>query len=103
MVSVGVGVYPQPKPSWTMYFAKKYLVTVELSQKMFEINTQSMEQLRAILYKDICTVRISDTFERPELACDFLEYDLKKLNLLRQQGSESFARQERGVRECLLG
>lgn len=102
VINVGVGVYPQPKPTWKTYFARKYLVSVQLSQKMFEINTQSMEQLRSILFKDIQTVRISDTFERPELACDFMEYNLDKLNLLRQQGSESYAKQEKGLLDCLF-
>jgi len=102
VVSVGVGVYPAPKPSWKMYFANKYLISVQLSQKMFEINTQSMEQLRAVLFKDIRTVRISDTFERPELACDFMEYNLAKLNLLRQQGSDSYAKRESEVLACLF-
>lgn len=103
VVSVGVGVYPQPKASLRMWFAKRYLVSVQLLQKTLEINTQSMEQLRALLFKEIHTVRISDTFERPELACDFLEYDLAKLNLLRQQGSESYAKRENEIRACLFG
>ncbi len=103
VISVGVGVYPEPKPSWKMWFAKRYLISVQLLQKTFEINTQSMEQLRAILFKNIQTVRVSDTFERPEMACDFLEYNLAKLNLLRQQGSESFAKREAEIRACLFG
>ena len=55
---------------------------------------QSMEQLRAILFKGIPTVRINDTFERPEMATDLMESDLTKLNLLYQQGGESFAKHE---------
>ncbi|MGR6465805.1 patatin-like phospholipase family protein [Rhizobium sp. PAMB 3182] len=53
VVSVGVGVYPTPKPSLfnKMYWAK-YLLSVQLLQKTLEINTQSMDQLRAILFKD---------------------------------------------------
>jgi uncharacterized protein len=102
VISVGVGVYPEPKPTWKMWFAKRYLISVQLLQKTLEINTQSMEQLRAVLFKGIQTVRISDTFERPELACDFMEYDLAKLNLLRQQGSESFAKREMEIHACLF-
>jgi uncharacterized protein len=95
VVSVGVGVYPQPKPTLlsTMWFAR-YLKSVQLLQKTLEINTQSMDQLRYILYKHIPTVRISDTFERPEMATDLFEHDLDKLNLLRQRGVESFAQRE---------
>src|SRR5712664_186933 len=50
VVSVGVGVYPEPPQSFKMWFAKKYLLSVKLLQKTLEINTQSMEQLRAILF-----------------------------------------------------
>jgi hypothetical protein len=89
VVSVGVGVYPEPKPrNLKMWLAKKYILSVQLLQKTLEINTQSMDQLRVILFKDIPTVRISDTFERPEMATDLLEHDLAKLNILRQRGRD---------------
>lgn len=101
LISVGVGVYPEPKmsPFWRV---AKQLKSVQLANKMFEINTQSMEQLRKILYNDIETVRINEKYERPEMACGFLEHDLTKLNLLRQEGSQSFANCEKDVRDCLF-
>jgi len=102
VVSVGVGVYPEPKRGFVRWFASKYLVSVQLLQKTLEINTQSMEQLRAILFKDIKTVRICDTFEKPEMATDLMEHDLNKLNILRQRGSESFASRESTLREFLV-
>lgn len=46
VVNVGVGVYPEPKPSFLMRCANKYLKSVQLLQKTLEINTQSMDQLR---------------------------------------------------------
>lgn len=103
VVSVGVGGYPEPKPrGWKMWFAKKYLISVQLLQKTLEINTQSMDQLRAVLFKDIKTIRINDTFEKPEMATDLMEHDLDKLNILRQRGSESFASRESELREYLV-
>lgn len=102
VVSVGVGVYPEPRPSLRMRLAKKYLSSVQLLQKTLEINTQSMDQLRMILFKDIRTIRISDTFEKPEMATDLLEHDLGKLNLLRQRGSESFGSREQDLKQFLL-
>jgi patatin-like phospholipase/acyl hydrolase len=90
VVSVGVGVYPQPKQSLKMWFLNQ-LKSVQLLQKTLEINTQSMEQLRSILFSDVPTARINETFERPEMATDLLEHDLEKLNILRQRGRESFA------------
>ncbi len=94
LVSVGVGVYPEPKLSWKIWLAKRYLTSVQLLQKTMEINSQSMEQLRYVLFKEIKTVRISDTFSQPEMATDFMEHDLKKLDILWQRGRESFASQE---------
>jgi predicted acylesterase/phospholipase RssA len=102
VVSVGVGVYPEPKPSLKMRLAKKLLISVQLLQKTLEINTQSMEQLRVILFKDIPTIRISDTFEKPEMATDLFESNLNKLNILRQRGGESFASREAQLKEFLL-
>jgi uncharacterized protein len=102
VVNVGVGVYPEPRRGIKMWLARKYLLSVQLLQKTLEINTQSMDQLREILFKDVPTLRISDTFERPEMATDLMEHDLDKLNILRQRGSESFASRETALREFLL-
>jgi len=102
VVNIGVGVYPEPKPSLAMWFAKKYLVSVQLLQKTLEINTQSMDQLRTLLFKDVPTIRISDTFEQPEMATDLMEHNLDKLNLLRQRGRESFASREAELKAFLI-
>ncbi|MBS0150879.1 MAG: patatin-like phospholipase family protein [Nitrospira sp.] len=102
VVSVGVGVYPSPKPSWfsTTKWAQK-LMSVQLLQKTLEINTQSMDQLRHVLFRHVPTVRISDTFEQPEMATDMFEHNMTKLNILRQRGSESFAKQEQALQQLL--
>jgi uncharacterized protein len=102
VVNVGVGVYPEPKPSIKRRLAKKYLISVQLLQKTLEINTQSMDQLRKLLFKDILTIRISDTFEKPEMATDLMEHDIDKLNVLRQRGAESFADREADLHSFLL-
>lgn len=102
VVNIGVGIYPEPKPGIKMCLAKRYLVSVQLLQKTLEINTQSMDQLREILFKDVATVRISDTFDQPEMATDLMEHNLVKLNILRQRGRESFASREAQLRDFLL-
>jgi predicted acylesterase/phospholipase RssA len=103
VLSIGVGTYPEPKRGFfsTMRWVK-YLRSVQLLQKTLEINTQSMDQLRFILFRHINTIRISDTFDQPEMATDLFEHDLHKLNLLRQRGVESFAKKEADLREQLL-
>jgi patatin-like phospholipase/acyl hydrolase len=103
VVSIGVGMYPQPKPRpfSKMWFAR-YLQSVQLLQKTLEINTQSMDQLRAILFKDVATERISDAYTQPEMATDLFEHNLTKLNVLRQRGTESYALREVRLKEFLL-
>jgi predicted acylesterase/phospholipase RssA len=101
VVSIGVGVYPEPK-RWTSWLAKCFL-SVQLLQKTLNVNTFSMEQLRTILFKDIWTVRINDTFERPEMATDLMESNLAKLNSLFQRGGESYANHEAELRKMMQG
>ena len=67
-----------------------------------EINTQSMDKLRTVLYDDIPTIRVSDTFITSDIATNFLEYNLDKLNLLYQKGRESYANYAQPLQEILL-
>jgi predicted acylesterase/phospholipase RssA len=99
VVSVGVGAYPEPK-HWTSW-VKKRVVSIQLLQKTLDVNTASMEQLRLVLFGDVPTVRINETFERPEMATDLLESNLKKLNALYIRGGESFAKYESELRKLL--
>ena len=101
VINVGVGKYPEPKRGIRMWFAKKYL-NIQLLQKTLEINTQSMEQLREVLFKDVPTIRISDNYVEPEMATDLMEDNLHKLGILRQRGRESFSSRETAIREFLL-
>ena len=100
VVSVGVGVYPEPK-RWGYAWLIRRLMSVQLLQKTLNVNTLSMEQLRAILFKAIWTVRINETFERPEMATDVMEHDMTKLNMLYQRGGESFAKHESELKRLL--
>ena len=74
----------------------------QLLQKTLEINTQSMDQLRQILFHDIPTIRINDSYVSPEMATDLMEHDLDKLDILFQRGRESFASREQQLREYLI-
>lgn len=101
LLSLGCGQYPEPKRG---FISRKIrtIMPVQLLQKTLEVNTASMDQLRRLLYSNVPTVRISDTFDKPDMATDMFEHDPAKLNLLRQQGVESFARRETDVRKLLL-
>ena len=103
VVSLGVGSYP-PRP--TSPISPSYWINktpgVQLLQKTLEINTQSMDELRTILFKHIETVRISQSFSEPTMATDLFEHDPTKLNILSQRGVQSFAANEATLRAYLL-
>lgn len=103
VVSLGVGTYPPRELNWwALDYWKSKTPGVQLLQKTLEINTQSMEQLRKILYKQIPTVRISQSFSEPTMATDLFEHDPKKLNVLMQRGVQSFAEHEETLKTFLL-
>jgi len=103
VVSLGVGTYPPPKLgifSWDHW--KNKTPGVQLLQKTLEINTQSMDQLRVVMFKHVPTVRISQSFSEPAMATDLFERDLNKLNILTQRGVQSFAENEEVLKTYLL-
>jgi patatin-like phospholipase/acyl hydrolase len=102
VVSLGCGTYPpRPLSLLSLDYWKQQTPGVQLLQKTLEINVQSMEQLRKILYRHIQTVRISDSFSEPAMATDLFEHDLKKLNILTQRGVHSFAEHEATLKTFL--
>lgn len=101
VLSIGCGQYPEPRYSFFERTKRRFWL-VQLLQKTLEVNTASMDQLRQLLFADVQTVRVSDTFEKPEMATDMFEHDLKKLNILRQRGEQSFGRVEKDIQAVLL-
>jgi hypothetical protein len=73
-----------------------------LDVRLLHINTHSMDTLRDILFGRVPTIRINDAFTQPELATDFLEHDLKKLDLLYQRDRQSFAKYEAQLHAFLM-
>lgn len=103
LVSLGCGTYPPRKLSrLSLNYWKNITPGVQLLQKTLEINTQSMEQLRVVMFKHVPTVRISQTFAEPAMATDLFEHDLDKLNILTQRGVQSFADNEEALKNYLL-
>ena len=102
IVSIGVGEYPAPRKAiFSVMRWAKYLLSVKLLQKTLEINTQSMDQLRTVLFHDVPTIRISNKYTQPEMATDMFEHDLGKLDMLWQRGRQSFGEYEAALRNAL--
>lgn len=100
VLNVGVGSYPEPRQPLAVRLANR-LQSVQLLQKTLNINTLSMDQLRLLLFGRIPTVRVSESFNTPELATDLLEHDLARLNVLVQRGRTSFSKQEGDITALL--
>ena len=103
VLSVGVGEYPAKTPRLAdpMFWLGKFEES-KIVQKTFDINTQSMEQLRHVLFKDVQTIRINDAYTQPDMATDMFENDMAKLSVLTQRGAESFAARENIIRKLIL-
>lgn len=102
VVSVGVGEYPPPKlPAWSLRKWASKLPTMVFLQKTMEISTQSMDQLRKVLFRDVETARIHAKYTQPEMATDLLEVDLEKLGLLWQRGRDCARDLESDLRKFL--
>jgi len=99
VLNVGVGGYPVPKRRLLEKLARNYLASIELIEKTLKVSSQSMDQLRTIIFDDVSTIRISDDFVDPAMATDLLETDIIKLSLLYQAGSDSFGKRERELRD----
>jgi uncharacterized protein len=102
VVSIGVGEYPPPKlPAWSLRKWLSKLPTMVFLQKTMEISTQSMDELRKVLFRDVDTIRIHARYTQPEMATDMLEVDLNKLGLLWQRGRDSAREVEADLRKFL--
>lgn len=102
VLSVGVGEYPAPRPRlFSKMWWAGFLQSATLLQKTLEINTQSMDQLRTILFKDVPTIRVNEAYTQPEMATDLFEHDMAKLNVLFVRGRESYAKVEQQLKQLL--
>jgi hypothetical protein len=76
VVSIGVGVYPEPPKYAHRWLVAKFFL-VRLLQKTLDINTHSMETLASLLFKDVMLVRINDSYTTPDMATDLVSFPVK--------------------------
>jgi predicted patatin/cPLA2 family phospholipase len=98
VLSLGVGVYKQPKPG-LKHRVLFWFDAPKLAVKVMEASTNTIEQLRLILFPDISCVRINDSFSQEEYATDLLESDINKLKKLNTLGRRSFSKYEQELKE----
>jgi len=99
VLSVGVGSYPE-KTGWLGWVVRKAW-PIQLLDTTFAANTNTIEQIRSILFSDIHTVRIDDAHTDGRYSTNFLESDIKKLRKILDLGRESFGKEESKIKTLL--
>lgn len=105
VLSLGVGKYPSPErnPLHYAWWLNKY-PGVRFFQDTLEINTQSMDQLRKALFREVSKniIRIDQAYTEPDMATDLLERDGEKLNLLRRRGAACVREYENDLKDFFV-
>lgn len=96
LLTLGVGHYPEPKRCWVIRKIKK-IAPIHILQKTLNVSATTTEIQTKLLLPHVPQIRVSDRFDSPELAMDFLESDLSRLNLLIQKGRDSFSARETDI------
>jgi patatin-like phospholipase/acyl hydrolase len=99
VLSVGVGSYRLPAKMHMWLIRKIPFNSIDLLEKTLQMNTQSMDQLRKVLFRDVPMIRISDDFSSEEFSVDMLESDIKKLDHLYQLGKDSFNSRQEDIKQ----
>jgi patatin-like phospholipase/acyl hydrolase len=97
LLTLGVGHYPEPKKKW-YWKAIGRLPSVRILQRTLNVSANTTEIQMKLLLPHVPHIRVSDRFDSPELAMDFLESDLSRLNLLIQKGRDSFSGRETEIK-----
>ena len=61
---------------------------------LLEASSNTIDTFRSLLFGDIRTLRISESFADPTYRTDFMESDATKLKRIYQLGRRSFAKNE---------
>lgn len=93
ILSVGVGHYNEPQKNWYSNFVLQFW-PFQMILKQLAINSNTVETMRKLFFKDIACVRIDSTYADSRYATDLVEADLKKLNQLFVLGRESYSQFE---------
>lgn len=100
VLSIGVGVYPE-KPLTYQRIAS-LLLPIQIVEVTFASNTNTLEIIRSIMFRDIDVVRVNEAFADNIYRTNLLEHDKTKLQKLMVLGRESYAKQEDAIRAHLL-
>ena len=93
LLSLGVGHYPEPRRWWIGRKIRAF-APVQILMRTLNVSSNTIEKQTELLFPQVPLIRVNERFSSPELALDFLESDLNKLNLLVQKGRSSYSSHE---------
>lgn len=102
VLSIGVGNYIDKPLDWKWSILKRTQI-MKLIEKVLATNSNSNVKMAKLLYPNLSTVRISDTFNEPEYGTNLIEADADKLEKLYNLGKRSYATHEKELNEMFKG
>ena len=97
MLSLGVGEYPAV-PIGCLDRFLGWAWPIRQYKKQLSATTNTIEQLRQVLFPEVKVVRVNDAFTDAQYSTNFLESDKNKLEKLMGLGRESFGKYEEDVK-----
>ncbi|MEB8432617.1 patatin-like phospholipase family protein [Cocleimonas sp. KMM 6892] len=101
ILNIGVGQYIEKPMGWKSKFLKK-LNLVQFIERVITASTNTNVLLSKLLFSELKSLRISDTYSEPEYGTNMIETNNKKLKKLIQLGRTSFAKYEKDI-DSLFG
>lgn len=92
VLSLGTGNYPEKGRLLKKAFS--FFGTTNTVMTLLKTSSNSIETVRRLLFDDIYTLRIDESFTDKRYKTDFLESDPEILRKIFQLGRESFGRRE---------
>lgn len=97
ILTIGTGNFIETPIDWKSKLFKS-MWFVQLFEKMLKSNGNTTEILIKLLFGNIPSVRINDTFNQPQYGTNMVERNASKLKLLHQLGRDSFGKHEDQVK-----
>ncbi len=97
VLSIGTGNYPSKTRIVSRVSAR--LSPLQTFMTLLKTGSNTIEELRTLIFGDIRTVRIDDVFADVNYRTDFVEADSEKLKKIFQLGRKSFESREQELRE----
>jgi uncharacterized protein len=99
VLSLGTGEFPdKPNRFVGLIQIAIPILPIELLQTTLSASANTSEQIRKLVFPNVKTLRINESFSNPQYATDLLESDTNKLIKLMGLGRESFAKFEHDLR-----